>query len=218
MARNIRIIVADDHPVVRRGLAATIESEPDYKVIAEVGDGLAALRSIEAEHPDIAVVDISMPEMDGLGVAEEIRRRGLAVKLILLTVHRETAYFEKATEAGAMGYVLKDSAMVEILTCIKTVSAGKCYASPAMAGQMMERRRRAFDLQRSAPALKDLTPTERQVLLMIADYKTSSEIAAALHISPRTVDTHRNNICSKLDLRGRHALMKFAVANRAELG
>lgn len=218
MGGSIRIVIADDHPVVRHGLRTTIEKEPSLAVVAEAGDGRAALEALEKLQPDVAVVDISMPEVDGLGVAEEVRRRKLPVKLIMLTIHRDTELFEKATEAGAMGYVLKDSALVEIVTSIRCVAAGKYYVSPAIAGQLMQRRRRAREFVDEAPNVRDLTPTEKQVLQLLADYKTSSEIAGALHISSRTVDTHRTNISKKLDLHGKHALMKFAVAHRLELG
>lgn len=218
MQDGIRIVLADDHPIVRQGLRTTIEAEPSLKVVAEAGDGRAAVECIQAHGPDVAVIDIAMPGMDGLAVAEEIQRRGIAVKLIVLTIHRDQEVFERATELGVMGYVLKDSALGEIVAGIQSVAAGKCYASAAIAAQIMQRRRRAHELRQQAPSVRDLTPSERQILLLLAEYKTSSEIAEELHISPRTVDTHRTNICAKLDLRGKHALMKFAVCHRAELG
>lgn len=218
MTEKLRILIADDHPIVRHGLRTTIEREPSFTVVAEAGDGRSAIELMRSLEPTVAIVDISMPELDGLSLAEEARRLALPSKLIVLTIHRDPEVFEKATTAGVMGYVLKDSALVEIVTCIRTVAAGRCYASPAIAGQLMERRRRSRELRLAAPGLKDLTQSERQVLLHLAGYKTSTEIAASLHISSRTVDTHRANICGKLDLRGKHALMKFAVAHRDELG
>ncbi|MDQ6707776.1 MAG: response regulator transcription factor [Acidobacteriota bacterium] len=213
---DIRIVIADDHPVVRKGLRATIEQHLDLKVVGEAGDGRAALNQIRALQPDIALVDISMPELGGLELAGEIGRSELSVKIIFLTIHCDLSLLEKAVEAGARGYVLKDTAVGEIVDCIRRVAKGQFYASPALAGHFMERRRTARD--RPRPDLATLTPAEKQVLKMIADYRTSSEIGEALHVSPRTVDTHRVNICNKLDLRGRHALMKFAIAHRSDLG
>lgn len=217
MQEQTRILIADDHPIVRQGLRTAVERERSLVVIAEAGDGRAAWDAIVLHQPAVAIVDISMPELDGLQLAEEAQRRELGVKLIILTIHRDPEIFERATSLGVMGYVLKDSALVEIVSCIRAVLAGRCYASPAMAGQMMERKRKLRDLRFTTPGLQDLTHTEKQVLLLLADYRTSTEIAEVLHISSRTVDTHRSNICSKLELHGKHALMKFAVTHRTDL-
>lgn len=217
MADRIRIVIADDHPVVRGGLRAAIERDASLVIIAEAADGRAALGIIEEQRPDIAIVDLSMPHLDGLQLAEEVRRRNLPVKLIILTVHADPELFERATDSGARGYLLKDSAMLEIESAIRDVAAGRFYASPSMAGYLMERRQRARRFQSETAGVTALTAAEKQILILIADYKTSSQIASELHVSPRTVGTHRANICQKLGLHGSHALMKFAVDHRAEL-
>lgn len=214
---DTRIVIADDHPVVRQGLRTAIEQNPDLKVVAEAGDGRSALERMRTLDPDIAIVDIGMPELDGLEVAREAARLNLTARIIFLTVHCDSDLLDKAAEVGARGYVLKDTAIGEIVDSIRRVCRGQFYASPALAGRLMEQRRRALHGERPRENLAALTATERQVLRLIAEYKTSSEIGEALHISPRTVDTHRVNICSKLELRGRHALMKFAIAHRADL-
>jgi DNA-binding NarL/FixJ family response regulator len=217
MRDEIAVFIADDHPVVRSGLRHAIEAEPSLRVVGEASNGRTALEQTRVLRPDVLVLDISMPEMDGFVLAEEVRRAGLDVKLIFLSVHRESEFFSRAFAIGANGYVLKDSALNEIVTGIREVMQGRCYISPAVTTFLVEDRRRTTRLQPLGPGIEDLTRAERGVLEKIAEYKTSSEIGEELHVSPRTVDTHRANICTKLDLRGKHALMKFALAHRDEL-
>jgi DNA-binding NarL/FixJ family response regulator len=215
MITEIRILIADDHPVVRQGLKQIIEADPEIKVIAEAGDGRNALSQIKTLLPDIAVLDINMPGADGLMVAQTISDEGLLVGIILLTAHREEDLFNRALEVGVKGYVLKDSATTDITSAIKAVAAGQYYTSPAMSGYLVKRR--SSKPPTSDPSVKDLTPTERRILGLLADYKTSREIAEELFISYRTVQTHRVNICQKLGLQGNHALMKFALEYKSEL-
>jgi DNA-binding NarL/FixJ family response regulator len=217
MKNEIRVVIADDHPVVRQGLRLVIEAAPRLTVVAEAADGKAALARIQELRPEVAVLDIDMPEMNGFAVARAVREQGLAVAVIFLTIHREGDLFEEALESGARGYVLKDSATTDIVTSIEAVASGQHFTSPAMTSYLVGRNRRAASLRRQKPTLNDLTPTERRVLQLIAAYKTSKEIADELGISYRTVETHRANVCTKLELHGSHALMKFALANRAEL-
>ena len=217
MKAEIRIVLADDHPVVRQGLRQAIEGREGLRVVGEAGDGRAALALLRAETPDVAVLDIDMPEMDGLTVARTVRDLGLSVSIIFLTIHREEDFFQEALDAGAMGYVLKDSATSDVVAAIEAVASGQHYTSPAMTTYLVGRRGRAGALRRDKPGLADLTATERRILGMIAEYKTSKEIADELCVSHRTVETHRNNICTKLDLHGSHALMKFALTHRSEL-
>lgn len=216
MPADITVLIADDHPIVREGLRSVIEQQRHLKVIAEASNGRLALDRIVALAPDVAVVDITMPEIDGLQLAREVRQRGLDVRIVILTVHCDGALFDSALEAGARGYLLKDTALTEIVECIQRVSDGHSYASPAMAGYLIDQRRSAA--RPPNDPMGALTPAEKQVLRLLAEYKTSTEIGEALHVSPRTVDTHRNNISTKLELRGKHALMKFAIAHRTELG
>jgi len=214
MINNIHILIADDHPLLRRGLREEIESAPNLKVVAEASDGQEALDKIEQFRPRIAVLDIDMPRLDGFKVAKAVRAQQLPVEIVFLTVHREETYLSRSLQTGVLGYVLKDSASTDIVACIMAVAAGQPYASPAMTAYLLKRSRRLTDQMQG---LGTLTPTERTILKMIADYKTTRDIAEALFISPRTVETHRANICQKLDLRGSHTLMKFALAHQAEL-
>lgn len=214
MNTEITIILADDHPFIRQGLRATIEREPNLKVLAEAGDGRTAVELIQTLRPQVAILDIDMPELDGFAVARSVRQQQLPLEIIFLTIHREEEFFNRALELGALGYVTKDSAVTDIISSIRAVVTGQHYLSPALASFLVAQRR-----QTSAPRAQGLTalsPTERRVLKLIAEYKTSKEIASTLGISPLTVKTHRQNICLKFDLQGNHGLMKFALEHQAE--
>jgi DNA-binding NarL/FixJ family response regulator len=214
---EINLIIADDHPIVRQGLRQTIETDAELRVLAEAGDGKSALEAIEKYQPDIAVLDVDMPEMDGFAVARAVREKSLSVEIVFLTIHRDEDIFNEAVDLGAKGYVLKDSALGDIVACLKTVAAGNHYASSALTTHLINRSRRSQILHEEKPGVKNLTATESRVLRLIGEYKTSREIAEELFISPRTVETHRTNISQKLDLRGSHALIKFALAHKSEL-
>src|SRR5262245_46907596 len=217
MSSEVRILIADDHPIVRQGLRRTIGLDPRMKVVAEASDGRAALEKIQALQPEIAVLDINMPQLDGFAVARAVREQQLPVKIIFLTVYREETFFDEALDLGAKGYVLKDSAVTEITGSIRAVAAGDYYTSPAMTSYLIKRTAPGGWRGRQKPGLDDLTPTERRILKLIAEYKTSREIAEALFISYRTVQTHRANICTKLEIQGSHALMKFALDHKSQL-
>ncbi|MEW6210685.1 MAG: response regulator transcription factor [Acidobacteriota bacterium] len=218
MERNeIRIVIADDHPIFRQGLRQAIERESDLKVLDEAADGLSALRLVESLRPDVAVLDISMPGMDGFVLAESMREKKLEVGIIFLTMYKEEAAFNRAMDMGVKGYILKDSAVSDIISCIRAVAGGQLYVSPTIASYVLSRSARSAALLDERPGLKDLTPTERRILKMIADNKTSREIARELFVSPRTIDNHRTNISQKLGLRGSHALLKFAYDHKSEL-
>ena len=210
MAADIKILIADDHPIVRQGLRTIIESAPDLTVIAEAGDGKEALQMLLQLKPQVAVLDIDMPLMDGFSVARVLREKEPGIEIIFLTVHREGSFLDKARKVGAKGYVLEDSALADIVTGVRAVTSGHSYVSPAMTSYLLNRRGSA----KQAGELTDLTPAELTVLQMIAEYKTTKDIASALFVSPRTVETHRANICQKLNLRGSHALMKSALAQK----
>lgn len=215
MKSDIHILLADDHPFIRQGLRATIEREPDLKVLAEAGDGRTAVELIQRLRPRVAILDIDMPELDGFAVAHSVRQQKLPLEIIFLTLHREEEFFNRAMELDAKGYVTKDSATTDIISGIRAVAAGQHYVSPALASFLISQRR-----QPAGPpvqGLSSLSPTERQVLKLIADYKTSKEIADSLGISPLTVKTHRQNISIKLNLQGNHSLMKFALEHLAKL-
>ena len=215
MGDEIRVVIADDHPIFRRGLRQSLEEGTGINVIGEAGDGKAALAMIRNLNPDVAILDISMPVVDGFAVAREIAKANPDVKVVFLTAHQEESLFDEAMQLGVRGYVLKESSLGEIVSCVKAVADGKHYTSPALTSYLVGRSRRASEAPESG--LKDLTPTERRILKLIAEYKTSREIAEEMFISYHTVETHRRNICDKLDLHGSHSLMKFALAHEAEL-
>ena len=216
MINEVRIVIADDHPIFRRGLRQSLEESQGLRVVGEAGDGKEALEMIRNLNPDVAILDISMPVMDGFGVAREAAKCAIEVNLIFLTGHQNESLFDEAIELGVRGYVLKESSMVEIVSAVKAVLEGKHYTSPALTSYLVSRSRRPAAPQEK-PGLKNLTATERRILKLIGEYKTSREIAEELFVSYHTVETHRRNICEKLDLHGSHALMRFALANAAEL-
>ncbi len=216
MAIETKIIVADDHPIFRHGLIQVIEKEFGFRVAADAEDGQTALELIKTHLPNVAVLDLDMPEMDGFAVADEVRKLKLPVKIVILTMHKDELHFNQAIDLGVSGYVIKDGAAHEVINCIKTVKSGNAYFSPVLSTFLLNRGRRAANAQTEF-GLGDLTPTERRVLFLLSELKTSREIAAELFISPRTVDNHRANICSKLDLQGSHALTKFALQHKGEL-
>ena len=217
MTNKIRIVLADDHPIVRRGLRLTIESDPNLQVVAEANDGHEALAHIQTHQPDIAVLDIDMPNLDGFGVARELQRLRLSVAIIFLTLHSEEDLFHEAIDLGTQGYILKESAVTEIVQGIKSVASGQYFVTPSLTAHLLTRRQRVQQLAADLPSLSSLTPTERRILQLVAAYKSSKDIAAELFIHYRTVENHRTNICQKLGLSGHHALLKFALQHRDEL-
>jgi DNA-binding NarL/FixJ family response regulator len=186
-------------------------------VLAEAGDGQAALERIRELRPDIVLLDVDMPKLHGFAVARAVRDERLPVEIIFLTVHSEEEFFKKALELDAKGYVLKDCAVTDIVACIRAVAAGQHYTSPSLTAYLVGLSRQHGDRSARGSGLGSLTPTERRVLRLIADYKTSRQIADELFISPKTVQAHRANICLKLDVHGSHALMRFALEHKLEL-
>ena len=214
MADEISIVIADDHPMFRRGLRQSLEECPDFKILSEAGDGQTVLQMIKDLNPTVAILDISMPVMDGFAVAREVQTGNCQTRLIFLTAYQEESIFEEAMQLGVKGYLLKESSLNEIVSCVKAVVADQNYVSPALTTYLINLNRTKSE---KTPGLKDLTPTELRVLKLISEYKTSREIAEELFVSYHTVETHRRNICEKLDLHGSHALMKFALAHAREL-
>ncbi|HKE23394.1 MAG TPA: response regulator transcription factor [Bryobacteraceae bacterium] len=214
MNDEITVLIADDHPIFRKGLAQLISSECGIRVVADTDNGASAIDLMRQCKPRVAIVDLEMPKVDGLGVARTVRDEELPTEVIFLTMHNDKDAVNEALEAGISGYVLKDSAASEVVASIRSVVAGCPYLSPAISSHLVGRWRRTQVLSRSQPAAGALTPAERRIMLLIAEYKTSKEIADVLCVSPRTVENHRANICSKLELHGSHALIRYAVENR----
>ena len=217
MSNEITIILADDHPIVRKGLREVIEEDKRLRVVAEANNGREAVEAIEKFSPQVTILDIDMPVMNGFETAREIKRRKLKTEIIFLTMHRDEDLFNEAIDLGAKGFVLKDSALIDIIECVKAVAASEHYASHALTKFLINRSRRALGLTERQPTVKDLTPTERRILKLIAENMTSKEIGEEIFISPRTVEKHRQNICQKLNLQGSHSLFKFALQHKSEL-
>jgi DNA-binding NarL/FixJ family response regulator len=217
MKDEIRIVIADDHPIVRKGLRQVIEEEPGLKVVAEAGDGETGLELIQKLQPQIAVLDLEMPNLGGFAVAQEIRKSNLIIEIIFLTIHSEVDLLHRAMDLGGKGYILKESALIDIVNGIKSVALGRAFVSPSMTPALLSRLTRAQALEKAMPGLAELTPSERVILSMVAAGKPTNVIAAELHIHPRTVDTHRANISQKLHLNGANSLLRFALEHRSEL-
>jgi DNA-binding NarL/FixJ family response regulator len=214
MTERTRILIADDHPIFRSGLRQVIEADGSMSVIAEADDGAAALKLIREQRPDVVVLDINMPGLSGFDVVSAMRDEQLSGEVVLLTMHNEEAMFAKAVNLGVRGYVLKDSASSDILICLQAVRKGQNYTSAQLTKYLFKR---ASVQNTPVEGLDSLTPTERRILALIAEYLTSREIADKLGISVRTVENHRNNICAKVGIHGSHALTKFALQHQAEL-
>jgi DNA-binding NarL/FixJ family response regulator len=210
MTDDITILLADDHPIFRQGLKQLIDQQPGLHVVAEEGDGRSALAAITELAPTVAVLDLDMPDLDGFAVAQQARDLALSTRIVILTMHNDELHFGRAIDLGVRGYVIKDGAATEAIDCIRAVAAGGDYVSPAMSSYLLRPHRRSA-AGHPPTGLESLTPAERRVLSLLAELKTTRQIASARGISPRTVDNHRAHICAKLDLQGPHALTKFAL-------
>ena len=217
MKGKLTILIADDHPMIRDSLRNAIESNTEWEVAGEAQDGEVAIELITKLQPAIVILDISMPVRNGFEVVRALRQKKVQTQVIFLTMHRNEDFFQRALDLDVRGYVLKDSAVIDVVSAIKAVSRGEHYTSPALTSYLIRKRSGGSSAASSEQGLglHSLSPTERRVLELIAEYKTSRDIAEELNTSPRTVETHRTNICQKLGLHGRHALMKFALENKS---
>lgn len=206
---SIKVLVADDHKVVREGLRTLIEKQPGMEVIAEAENGRMALKLIKKLSPDIALMDIAMPDLNGIEATRQIVAEAPSTKVIALSMHSDRQFVTRMMSAGASGYLLKDCAFEEVARAIRSVMARQIYLSPKIVSIVVK----AF-LRRSEPSdsmLSVMSPREREVLQLIAEGKTTKQIALRLHISAKTVDTHRRNIMDKLDIHSIAELTKYAI-------
>ena len=212
-----RIVIADDHPILREGLVRIIERDNAFDIVAQTGDGKEALRLIQELRPDIAVLDIAMPSMSGLDVAGAAYEQRLPVEFIILTMFKEEEYFKAALDLGVKGYVLKDGIATELLGSLHAVADGKYYISPGISALLVDLKSKRQSLAKTMPAINDLTQAERNILRLLSGNRTSQEIADALCIAVRTVENHRTNICKKLGIKGYNKLLQFAIENKSFL-
>jgi DNA-binding NarL/FixJ family response regulator len=217
MPEKIKVLIVDDHPLFRNGLRQVIDGDPSFELVGETGDGEAALQLIQEKKPDVAVLDINLPNLSGLGIARKLKGKRHAARVVMLTMHKEEEIINHALDIGVQGFVLKENAVEEILKAIAAVAAGEHYLSSSISSYLVRRRSRSEALAVQKPGLDDLTKAERRILKLISEKKTSREIAAELFISPRTVEAHRANICNKLALSGSHSLLQFALENRSAI-
>lgn len=214
MKKKIKIIIADDHHIFRKGIKSIAGEDDSIEIIGEASDGAEALRLVEEHSPDIAILDIDMPVLSGLDVARKLKGRSSSTKIVILTIHKDKEYFDEALELDIKAYVLKESIANDLTDCIKQVAAGNYYISPSISGYLVEKNK---DVVHAESELDKLTPSELQILKLLAQNKTSTQIAGELFRSIRTIENHRNNICSKLGLKGPHALLLFAIQYKSKL-
>jgi two-component system, NarL family, response regulator NreC len=200
------VILADDHALVRDGLRAVLAREPDIQVVGEAADGRDALRLVETAKPDVAVLDLSMPLLNGLDVARQLVARDRGPRTILITMHVEDRYVLDALRAGVRGYVLKKQAAADLVRAIREVAGGRVYLSPGVGATVAEA------IRSGGPAPDErLTPREREVLQLVAEGKTTKEIAAILNVSVKTADAHRTRLMQKLDIHDIAGLTRCAI-------
>lgn len=215
MPENFRhtVLLADDHPLLLRGLSEIIEDEDCFEIIGQASDGEQALSLIEKNKPDIAVLDIDMPKLTGLEIAEQIRNKDIPTKIVFLTMHNKESIFNRAMNLGAYGYLMKDSALVEITDALFTAASGKRFISKSLTDLLISRTSNQ-PVNNPLTKIAALTPAELKIIKLISMNKSSKEIAEELSVSTRTVETHRSNICVKLELSGTNSLLKFALENK----
>ncbi len=211
MADKKRVIIAEDHTILREGLKALLSSSADLQVVGEAEDGREAVRRVEELNPDLLLIDLTMPKMNGMEAIREIRRRNPDVRILVLTVHKMEEYVLASLQAGADGYILKDATHAELLSAISTVLKGKHYLSPEISGKVIEGYLESRKVQLKPSAWDSLSLREREILKLVAEGYKNKEIADYLCISLKTVQKHRDNIMKKLDLHSASALTAFAI-------
>jgi two-component system, NarL family, response regulator NreC len=208
---ELRVLIADDHTLVRHGLRKILEERPTWRVIAEVGDGREAIRQCAALEPDIAIIDVSMPVLNGIDATQQIVRHGTRTRVLLLSMHADEAYVIRALQCGASGYLLKDSAGKELIDAVASIAKGDAFFSPPVARTMLEDYVRRSDGMPPVDRFDTLSPREREVLQLIAEARTNKEIAQLLAISLATVETHRARLLQKLNIRNAAELVLYAT-------
>lgn len=213
-ANKIRILLADDHTVMRRGLRLLLESQPGLSVVAEASDGKQALDQVQATAPDVAILDIAMPNLSGIEAAQRIVAMAPGTAVIILSMHSDEGYVLRALKAGAKAYLLKDSAEGDLMEAIQAVTQGKTFFSPEISKMLVEDHVREIRMRGVEDSYELLTPREREILQLLAQGKSNKDIAASLNLSLYTVETHRRNLQDKLNLHSIAELILYAVRKR----
>ena len=200
---RVRVVLADDHDMIRAGIRSVLSAQRDVEVVAEADNGIAAVEAVERLRPDVAILDITMPGLNGLAATERIIASGAATRVVALSMHIEAQFVNSMLDAGAFAYLLKNSAARELVMALRAVMRGETYLSPKAA--------EVVAASGPGPKLAGLTTREREVLQLLAEGKSNKEIADVLFLSSRTVETHRAQIMDKLDIRSVAGLTKFAI-------
>lgn len=211
-SRVYRIILADDHVLIRHGIKNIISQDSGLEVVGEVSDGEELLACLNDDIPDLLILDISMPKVSGIDLAETIKKQWPALKILMLTMHKNKQFFYRAMSAGADGYLIKNNSGEEILQAIEKIRAGRTYIAPLLAEDFTEDVLLAYRNQAASP-FKDLTKRERQILSLVVEGHTSKVMAGLLSLSPRTVDHHRSNLLKKFKMKNSVDLVNFAIRN-----
>jgi two-component system response regulator NreC len=208
MSRKIRILLADDHAVVRQGFRMILGSQPDMEIVGEAGNGREAVELAASLMPDVAVMDVAMPELNGIEATRRIATGSPRTRVLALSMHKDSVYVREILRAGARGYLLKDSIDIDLLAAVRAVARGEGYLSPSVSEAVLSDYR-----QHVTDPIDRLSSREREVLQMIAEGKTNKEIAVTLNLSVYTIDAHRGRIMEKLNLHSTGELVRFAVRN-----
>lgn len=208
---NLRILLVDDHAMVRAGLAQLLSQLPEVEVIGEAGDGVEALELTRSLQPDLVLMDIAMPKLNGLDACAALRKAQPDLRVVMLSMHREPQYVRKALQSGAMGYLLKDAAPAELAQALLAVRMGQTYLSPAVSQALLSDA--VHGLRTPATAPPEITARQREVLTLVAQGLSTKEVALRLNLSAKTVDTHRTNLMNLLGIHDLAGLVRYAVRN-----
>jgi two-component system, NarL family, response regulator NreC len=208
---QIRIFLADDHTVMRAGIRLVLERQPDLHVVGEASDGRETVNAVGRVHPDVVVMDIAMPNLNGIEATRQILANGAAVSIVVLSMHSDEEYVLRALKAGARGYLLKESAEADLIAAVRAVISGKSFFSPAVSRLLVEDYVRQLQDRDIEDSYELLTTRERETLQLVAEGKSNKDIANLLNLSVYTVETHRSNIMEKLNLHGVPELILYAV-------
>ena len=211
---KIRILLADDHTVMRRGLRLLLEGQPDFSVVAEAADGAEAVKQAETAHPDVIVMDVAMPNLSGIEAAQRIAAQTPQTAIIILSMHSDEGYVLRALKAGARGYLLKDAAEGDLIEAIRAVSQGKTFFSSEISKMLVEDYIREIRTRGAEDSYELLTSREREILQLLVEGNSNKDIANKLNVSPHTVETHRRNLQDKLNLHSFAELILYAVRKR----
>lgn len=210
----MRVLLADDHSIVRRGLRSLLESEPDLTVVGEAADGLEALKLCSEHEPDAIILDVAMPKMNGIEVAERVQKLPHPPRVLILSMHADESYILRALAAGARAYLLKDATDEDLIPALRAVQAGRPFFSPSVTSVLIEDYVRQLQARGLSDSYHLLTDREREVLQLLAEGRSNKEVATLLELSVSTVETHRGNMMQKLNLHNTAEIVLYAVRKR----